>query len=59
MKTATTRGEHLWQVAATSFPRIAVAAGCQGCYTLVPAIIIPMPEWLQIINKGVTRRCKE
>ncbi|MBU0700041.1 hypothetical protein KKE26_01900 [bacterium] len=38
MKTTTTRGEHLWQVAATSFPRIAVAAG------LVPAIIIPMPE---------------
>jgi len=38
MKTATTRGEHLWQVAATSFSRIAVAAG------LVPAIIIPMPE---------------
>ena len=38
MKTATTRGEHLWQVAATSFPRIAVAA------VLVPAIIIPMPE---------------
>jgi len=34
METATTRGEHLWQVAAASFPQIAVAAG------LVPALIM-------------------
>ncbi|MFH1963189.1 MAG: hypothetical protein ABIJ30_10020 [bacterium] len=36
----TTRGEHLWHFAATSFQRIAVAAWCQGCYHLVSALTI-------------------
>ncbi|MBU0700658.1 hypothetical protein KKE26_05115 [bacterium] len=53
METATTRGEHLWQVAVTSFPRIIVAAG------LVPALTILTPDIVTLFVTTQVYRIQE